>query len=416
MEAIAFLTPPSYGITCTGITQSTGGATAQWDRDTSGTGDEDLRYMVTDGAGTVLFSFDDVRAVGSTAGMASFGYTVMPSFNPIRFRLTSPAGNGFPEQVLVDMVGDCAGLPVVSQAGQTVAVDPFGQFVIYTTTTPGCAFKVPVFQALDHGASAGATKQLASCGTVPEDVIGIDLLNEKNTNHYWLSFGGSLITDSKFLMKFDSSGNILTPATASVPAVQFGSTTGATALTVKGCCKLFLWIAGAGGNVYRATVDQSTFLQSSVKKTSLILADNAALQATQRSSLPTFLATERPLQVLKAFGVNKKGLLDGTSWRLSPATDGGHTLGGVSADGLAALSNEENSPLDHLYLQLLNGNGLPTGSPVVAGSGQFTSADISNLLANGVRYVVYATEDGLLWLQVVDGSDAHKMGTPILLN
>src|SRR6185436_16970787 len=107
----------------------------------------------------------------------------------------------------------------LSLGGQSVAVDPFGKFVIYTATTPGCAFEVPLFQALsENGSPAGGSKQLVPCGTVAEDVTGIDILNERGTNRYWLSYGGSLAGDPKLLMKFDSFGNILAPAKVSVPA------------------------------------------------------------------------------------------------------------------------------------------------------------------------------------------------------
>lgn len=112
-QAIVYPSPPVYGITCTGITQSNGAASVQWDRNTSGTGTENLRYLVTDGAGTELFIYDDIRSVGSAAIPTAFGYFTLPSYNPIRLLLTSPAGNGFPEQVLFDITGECEGLPWV---------------------------------------------------------------------------------------------------------------------------------------------------------------------------------------------------------------------------------------------------------------------------------------------------------------
>jgi len=108
-QAITLTVAPNYAISCTGITQ-TAAAQAQWDRDTSGTGRENLKYTVTDGLGTVIFNYDDVRNVGSTATLVGFSFTTAPLANPISFKLSSPPGNGFPEQVFVTITGTCAGL------------------------------------------------------------------------------------------------------------------------------------------------------------------------------------------------------------------------------------------------------------------------------------------------------------------
>lgn len=109
VEAMTLTAAPNYAIDCTGITQ-TAAAQAQWNRDTSGTGRENLQYTVTDGLGNVIFTYNDVRAVGSTATLIGFSFTTAPLANPISFKLSSPPGNGFPEQVFVTMVGTCAGL------------------------------------------------------------------------------------------------------------------------------------------------------------------------------------------------------------------------------------------------------------------------------------------------------------------
>lgn len=122
--AVTLSPVPSYGITCSGITQGTGGAQATYDRDTSGTGNETLRYEVIDGDGTILFSVDDTLPVGSVPTMVGFSYSVSPDYNPIRFVLSSPAGNGFPEQILVSITNNCAGLPtfVASDSGDSLPV------------------------------------------------------------------------------------------------------------------------------------------------------------------------------------------------------------------------------------------------------------------------------------------------------
>jgi hypothetical protein len=112
-QAITYDPVPVYGITCTGITQSNPDARVHWDRDTSGTGSETLLYLVTDGIGTVLFAYSDTRSVGSEAQPVEFSYSTPPAYNPIRLLLTSPAGNGLPEQILFDISGECESLPWV---------------------------------------------------------------------------------------------------------------------------------------------------------------------------------------------------------------------------------------------------------------------------------------------------------------
>lgn len=143
-QAMTFTVPASYGITCSGISQSNPSANITWDRDTTGAGTETLRYRVTDGAGTTLFAYDDTRSVGSSANTIAFGYSATPSYNPIRFLLTSPAGNGFGEQVLVDISGDCAGLPSVTVPSVNFAGPgiPSG-FVLRTITCDVAVFGQP---------------------------------------------------------------------------------------------------------------------------------------------------------------------------------------------------------------------------------------------------------------------------------
>ncbi len=116
-RAGSFPNPPVYGIACWGVTQSNPDARFLADRDNTGTGSETLQFLVTDGAGTVLFSNNYAFAVGALVYPPPFAYTTAPAYNPIRFLLTSPAGNGLPEQVLYDITGECPGLPVYVQPG-----------------------------------------------------------------------------------------------------------------------------------------------------------------------------------------------------------------------------------------------------------------------------------------------------------
>jgi hypothetical protein len=96
---------------CTGINVS-GGGSVNWTRDTTGSNTEVLILEAFDGANNVLFSVSDTRTVGSSASFAAvYPYSSLPHFNPLTARLRSPAGNGFPEQIVVAGGGSCAALP-----------------------------------------------------------------------------------------------------------------------------------------------------------------------------------------------------------------------------------------------------------------------------------------------------------------
>jgi hypothetical protein len=82
------------------------------DRDNTGTGQEALRVDITDGTGALIYTLTFSNVLGSFAGgIGNFFYTTPPQANPLRFRLTSLAGNGLPEQLDYFAEGACAGLP-----------------------------------------------------------------------------------------------------------------------------------------------------------------------------------------------------------------------------------------------------------------------------------------------------------------
>lgn len=296
---------------------------------------------------------------------------------------------------------------------QTVAIDSQGRFVVFTAAPAGCQLKVLWFQALDaSGNPSGSSKQLTACGLLSSDAKGVDLLVDGSA--VFISFGGGA-SDSKYLMKIDAAGKILISAKKMVSPAAFGSTEGATALIRKGSTNISLYIAGGGGAIYVATIDKATLVAGRVRKTTIISADTLTLQSTQGSSL-SFLATAQGDRVLTAVGLNNKGLANGTGWRLSPRTDGGHECGGVSPDGRMALSNVSNVPGDQLYTQPLGASGQPVGDPdVIVSDGQdISSVDLTNPLTGNVRFVVYTNSAGL-FLRKVNATTGVKMGQPIPL-
>lgn len=98
-----------------------------FDRDNTGTGYEAYHAFVTDGAGNVLGAIAESREVGDTipGQTEDFPYGAAPVSNPIRFVLISDAGNGFDEQVVWDLSGDCPDLPPSHKDGAPGIPDGF---------------------------------------------------------------------------------------------------------------------------------------------------------------------------------------------------------------------------------------------------------------------------------------------------
>lgn len=112
------------------------------DRDNTGIGQERITINLYDGAGTLLHTETYQNVLGTYGGGASLGTydLAAPAYNPIRFVMISPAGNGLPEQVDVDVTGTCAGLPTYAApntcglnipSGSVVGEAPNGAQIYY---------------------------------------------------------------------------------------------------------------------------------------------------------------------------------------------------------------------------------------------------------------------------------------------
>lgn len=91
--------------------------TFAYDRDNTGFGAEEYLIVVSDGKGKMLYhesSWEPVGTSYSASGGFTIGYSSAPAYNPIIMRVTSPAGNGLPEQVALVLTGECEGLPWAS--------------------------------------------------------------------------------------------------------------------------------------------------------------------------------------------------------------------------------------------------------------------------------------------------------------
>ncbi|MBE2267345.1 MAG: hypothetical protein IAE80_03875 [Anaerolinea sp.] len=115
-----------------------------FDRDNTGFGYELYRVQVTDGDGTILFDRLNALSVGSVIGAHDseyIDYAVAPNYNPIRLRFYSLSGNGFAEQYIWDIQGECAGLPYTNAAGPGPARP--SNFVMRTITCDTPVYNVP---------------------------------------------------------------------------------------------------------------------------------------------------------------------------------------------------------------------------------------------------------------------------------
>ncbi len=127
--------------TCTGADATSGSHVL--DRDNTGVGQERLRIDITDGYGTVIFTFTYQNTLTTFGGgIGNFTYSTPPAANPLTFTLTSLAGNGLPEQVDYVQQGTCAGLPTAGDTAACPVPLPAGS-VVYNIPAGALAFFEP---------------------------------------------------------------------------------------------------------------------------------------------------------------------------------------------------------------------------------------------------------------------------------
>lgn len=295
---------------------------------------------------------------------------------------------------------------------QNAAIDPAGRFVIYAGFAGNCVNQRPIFQPILNGKPSGTPKALLACTSLPEDVLGFDLLRDGSSDQYWLVFMGSANTDPRILMKIDSTGKIVQGPKNAVAASASGYRVSANALVDAGS-NLRLYFAGPGGMVLNTLVSKATLAAGLVKKTQIVSFGVSNLQASQGPNR-MFLALQSPARSLRAFGLDASGAPDGAIWRLSPRTDGGHRSGGVTADGSMALSADRFKS-EKLYIQPLSAAGRASADPeammIATGIG---SADCTGPVGS-IRVLVYGSPTEF-YLQKLDAVTGDKLGTPTHLN
>ena len=115
-----------------------------FDRDNTGVGYELYRVQITDGDGTILYDLLNARTLGTVipAHVSEFiDYGVVPNYNPISLRFYSLSGNGFAEQSIWDVQGECSGLPYTNAPGPGPRRP--SNFVMRTITCDTPVYNVP---------------------------------------------------------------------------------------------------------------------------------------------------------------------------------------------------------------------------------------------------------------------------------
>jgi hypothetical protein len=202
---------------------------------------------------------------------------------------------------------------------------------------------------------------------------------------------------------------------------RYGS--GASALGKLGSGKLILWHWKDSSFLLRAKVGKGTLKASNLKTANLYSFENEFLQVSQNKSNNFIIAEDSSDGSLNRYAVNKQGIPTGQKSAVTPKAPLDSDEASLAADGLAAVTNRYSatSSKEKLYLQLLDDKGVANGSPkLLAKYKDIEASDVTSLLDNGHRYVVYTVDVGTIpddrvYLQVVN-STGGKVGKKILIN
>lgn len=220
------------------------------------------------------------------------------------------------------------------------------------------------------------------------------------------------------MMQIDEFGNVLKSPVNVLSASQTGSCTceQSAAMSYDSKGNIILWIANdIPQEIYRAVLNPTSL--SLVKGPVRISVSGADIDWFHATNPAHLLAFEKPAGVLKGFTVDANGVLTGSSVRLNPRYDKKDTYRetSIAADGGMAVSAKN---LEFLAVQPLRSTGVPIGDPVLLADHMGREdPDITSLLPNGRRFVVYADQDsrgrGLI---VIDGITGNKLGVPKILD
>lgn len=232
-------------------------------------------------------------------------------------------------------------------------------------------------------------------------------------DQYWLSLGADNEGNHpNYLMKIDETGKVLVPPTVVVPRSSVadpGDGELCTALGQGSKGRLIMWIGNdSRGVVYRALIDKSSLKLLSLTKV-FTGNDFNFLQSNQAAS--PFLFYEKKDGVTSGASTDGNGKVIGTV-SPNPRTNGNVDKGTVSADGTMVLVDDDNN----VYLNPYNPQSKMAGDPRTVVFEDVNDVDVTNVLPNGRRFVVYYSEpDTLYYLQVIDGATGQRVKSPIPL-
>jgi hypothetical protein len=233
-------------------------------------------------------------------------------------------------------------------------------------------------------------------------------------DEYWLSLGADNDVDHpNYLMKIDETGKVLVPPTVVVPrsmVADFDSGELPTALGQGSKGRLILWIGNDDRQVvYRALIDKKTLKLLSLTKV-LTGYDFNFLQSNQAAS--PFLFYEKKSGITSGAYTEGNGKVIG-ALNPNPRTNGNVDKGSVSADGTMVVVDDDNN----IYMNPLNPQTGRAGDPRTVVFSDTNDVDITNILPNGRRFVVYyESSDSVYYLQVINGLTGQRVGSPILLS
>jgi len=230
---------------------------------------------------------------------------------------------------------------------------------------------------------------------------------------YWVSFNAD-DGHGIYLMQINETGKILKTPEEIADEKSVENCDCSTAIGNSGDY-LYIWITNENNHLLGVYVDKKT--AKAEGKPRILAASTQTddvLGCTQNDNLP-FLAYVVKDRSYRAYGVKSTGMLDGKYWRLSPRTEGGVNDAAISPDGEMSVVVDTDSPIHKIYAQpLRSSDSKPFGDPKVIGAGrQVGSVDVTNVLGNGLRLVVY----GDVQLRKVFGQFVHpvsgeKVGLP----
>lgn len=259
------------------------------------------------------------------------------------------------------------------------------------------------------------------------------------SDQYWVSFSGvppqHMSGYPKFVLKIDSLGNVLMPATKIFKGsgtAHVGDLGGGTAISSNGPV-LNMWFAGFSGSfvtfpLYRAVIQKRSLNVLAVFRTPVHISNSEYLGVTHQLT-GNFLAveiSESPPQLdmkrYAAFAISGTGAMAVPlqSWLLFP--DSGFCDGipscpeNISSDGRVLVLQKDHP--NRVIAQPLGGRGRPIEVPVVIDKGPYLDPlDISDTLHGNRRLVLYSFQGlrSALFVRVVDARTLTSMEKRILV-